>query len=92
MTHVPSGEKVVIVDDVITSGYSIEKAIGAVEQRHCTVVKVITLVDRHEGGSDRIRAKGYSFQSILDFQTVGGKTVRRYPRASPWHFLMTSFA
>lgn len=73
--HVPSGEKVVIVDDVITSGDSIEKAIGAVEQRHCTVVKVVTLVDRHEGGSDRIRAKGYSFQSILDFQTVGGKTV-----------------
>jgi orotate phosphoribosyltransferase len=71
----PSGRRVVIVDDVITSGESIEKAIKAVEQRHCTVVRVITLVDRHEGGSDRIRALGYPFQSILDFQTIGGKTV-----------------
>jgi orotate phosphoribosyltransferase len=70
----PSGKKVIIVDDVITSGGSILKAIEAVEARGCKVVKVIALVDRHEGGSDSVREKGYSFQSILDFRKVGGKT------------------
>lgn len=70
----PSGKRVVIVDDVITSGESILKAITAVEARGCKVVKVIALVDRHEGGSDSVRQKGYRFQSILDFRKVGDKT------------------
>ena len=70
----PSGKRVVIVDDVITSGESVLKAIRAVEARHCKVVKVVALVDRHEGGSDSVRQEGYSFQSILDFRKVGDKT------------------
>lgn len=70
----PSGKNVVIVDDVITSGDSIMKAIRAVKDRGGSVVKVIALVDRHEGGSDLVRNQGYSFQSILDFRTVEGKT------------------
>jgi len=72
---VPDGSRVVIVDDVITSGESILKAIKAVEQRGCKVVRVITLVDRHEGGSDKLRNQGYAFESLLDFQQVKGKTV-----------------
>ena len=71
----PGGSRVVIVDDVVTSGESILKAIKAVEQRGGKVVRVITLVDRHEGGSDKLRSQGYSFESLLDFQQVKGKTV-----------------
>jgi orotate phosphoribosyltransferase len=71
----PDGSRVVIVDDVITSGDSIQKAIEAVEQRGCKVVKVITLVDRHEGGCDRLRSQGYAFESLLDFRQVKGKTI-----------------
>lgn len=29
------------------------------------VVKVIVLVDRHEGGSDRLRQEGYDFTALL---------------------------
>ncbi|UCE82270.1 MAG: orotate phosphoribosyltransferase [Deltaproteobacteria bacterium] len=42
------GEKVVVVDDVITTGGSTIKAIEAVEDLGLTVAKVIVLVDREE--------------------------------------------
>ena len=51
------GTKVVIVDDVVTAGGSVLKAIDDAEQAGCEVVAAITLVDRKEGGGDKIRAK-----------------------------------
>jgi len=30
------------------------------------VVKVIVLVDRHEGGSEQLKKKGYDFTAIID--------------------------
>ena len=65
--HLREGSRVAIVDDVITSGGSIIKAINAVEERNCRVVKVIALVDRHEGGVEKLRGKGYAFKAILGF-------------------------
>lgn len=42
------GRRVVIVDDVITTGASIQKAIDAVQDLGCTVTAVVALVERHE--------------------------------------------
>lgn len=46
-----------IVDDVITSGGSIEKAICAVQQEGSKVKFIFTLVDRQEGGREYIEGK-----------------------------------
>jgi orotate phosphoribosyltransferase len=67
--------KVAIVDDVITTGTSIFKAIEAVEKRNCKVVKVIALLDRHQGGSDELRRRGYDFVAILNADAKGAVTV-----------------
>jgi orotate phosphoribosyltransferase len=58
------GKKVVIVDDVCTTGGSTQEAIAAAEREGCEVVAVISLVDREEGGSDILRAK-YNYRSIF---------------------------
>ncbi len=63
--HLKEGSKVAILEDVLTTGGSVQKAIEAVEAANCTVVKVIALVDRNEGGSDRLRKEGYDFTAIL---------------------------
>lgn len=63
--HLKQGSRVAIVDDVITTGGSVSKAIEAVEAAKCKVVKVMVLVDRHEGGSDRVKGEGYDFSAIL---------------------------
>ncbi len=71
--HLKPGSRVAIVEDVITTGGSVSKAIEAVEAVNCKVVKVIVLVDRHEGGSDKLKKKGYNFTAILHLLPSGEK-------------------
>ncbi|MEX2207723.1 MAG: orotate phosphoribosyltransferase [Myxococcota bacterium] len=49
------GMRVVIVDDVITSGGSVIQAIDSAEDERLKIVQVIVLVDREEGGLKAIK-------------------------------------
>ena len=69
--HLKEGSRVALVDDVITTGGSLLRAIEAVEMAKCKVVKVVALVDRHEGGSDRLKEEGYDFSAILHLYPAG---------------------
>ena len=51
---VQSGDRVVIVDDVITTGGSTIRAIEAARDEGLEVVKAVVLVDREEGGREEI--------------------------------------
>lgn len=67
-----SGDNVVVVDDVITTGGSTLKAIDAIEAEGGTVKFALVLVDREEGGRQAIEARGievvslFSRSSLLD--------------------------
>ena len=63
--------RVAVVDDACTSGSSLMRAIAAVEAAGHQVVKVITLLDRNEGGSDEIRRRGYDFVALLEANDQG---------------------
>ncbi len=67
----PEGGTVAIVDDVITSGKSIIRAIEVVEAAGSQVGKVIVLVDRNEGGADELRSRGYSFTALFSADEKG---------------------
>jgi len=67
----PPGSRVAIVDDVITTGGSVLRAIEAAEAAGCRVVKVIALLDRHQGGSEELRKRGYDFIAILSADASG---------------------
>lgn len=74
--HLPSrGGRVAIVDDVMTKGMSVMNAIEAVEAEGCQVVKVVVLLDRHGGGSEKLRERGYDFSSILSSNDAGEITI-----------------
>lgn len=60
------GSRVAIVDDVCTTGSSLFYAIAAAESVGCSVVKVICVLDRRQGGSDEMRSRGYDFVSLLE--------------------------
>ena len=51
---VQAGDRVVIVDDVITTGGSTIRAIEAAREEGLEVVKAVVLVDREEGGREEI--------------------------------------
>ena len=69
--HLAEGSRVAIVEDVITTGGSVGKVIEAVEAANCRVVKVMAIVDRHEGGSDKLKGQGYDFAAILHLRPSG---------------------
>jgi orotate phosphoribosyltransferase len=50
------GEKVVVIDDVATTGGSTVKAIERARSEGLEVVRAVILVDRQEGGMDNIRS------------------------------------
>ncbi len=60
-----SGDRVVIVEDVITTGGSALKAAAAVITAGGRILGVLALVDREEGGREAIEAAGYSVQSLV---------------------------
>jgi len=63
--HLPPGGQVAIVDDVVTTGGAILRAIEAVEGEGCRVMRVIALLDRQQGGSDELRRRGYDFTPLF---------------------------
>ena len=59
------GSRVVIVDDTVTTGNSLLDAAEAAKQAGCEVVKIVAILDRLQGGSQKIRDCGYEFEAIL---------------------------
>jgi orotate phosphoribosyltransferase len=53
-----AGDRVVVVEDTITTGGSAKKAIDAVRAAGGTIVGVLALVDREEGGREALQAEG----------------------------------
>lgn len=73
--HLPRAGRVAIVDDVITTGGSVLKAIEAVEAEGCQVVKVVALLDRQEGGSEELQRRGYNFGALFSSDVSGEVTI-----------------
>jgi len=63
--NVKKGDRVVIVDDVITTGKSTIEAITKAKEEGLEVVKVIAFIDRQEGGREAIEALGYKVDSVI---------------------------
>lgn len=55
-----SGMRVVLVEDVITTGGSVLKAVTAVENMGAKVVQIVCLVDRDEGAKDSFASYNYT--------------------------------
>ena len=63
--NVQAGERVVIIDDVITTGGSTITAIEAALEAGLVIDRVITLIDREEGGRENILVHCPIVQSVL---------------------------
>jgi len=59
------GAKVAVVEDVVTSGASLLKAIERIAAAGYQPVQALTILDRQEGGSEAIRERGYVLQALF---------------------------
>src|SRR5271163_5204119 len=62
------GSRVILFEDVTTTGGSVMQAAAAVRQRDCTIVKIIAIVDRLEGADQNFKNAGISFESLFTWR------------------------
>lgn len=68
-----AGDRVVVVEDVITSGRSAIQACDAVEAEGGQVLGVLALIDRESGGREAIEARGYPVMTLFGIEEVLGE-------------------
>jgi len=68
---VQSGDRVVIVEDVVTTGGSSLLAIERAEAVGLKVEKVLAIIDRLEGGREAFAARGYELQTLFTVRDFG---------------------
>ncbi len=71
--NLPPGSRVVIVEDVTTTGGSSIKAVERARQEGLEVIGIVTLVDREEGARDNIEGAGVPLRAVFTRTQVVGK-------------------
>ena len=59
-----AGDRVVVIEDVITTGGSALKAVTAIRAAGGVVLGVLAVVDREEGGREALEAEGLAVESL----------------------------
>ena len=68
---VQPGDRVIVVEDVVTTGGSSLAAIEKAEAFGLKVLGVLAIIDRLEGGRETLSARGYSLQTLLTIRDFG---------------------
>ena len=61
----PKGTKVTVLEDVVTTGGSSIKAVEKLRDAGYVVDRIVTIVDRKEGGEDAIKEAGLELRSLF---------------------------
>lgn len=68
------GDRVVVIEDVITTGGSALNAVEAVRAHAGHVLGVLAIVDREEGGRDAIEAAGVPVRALVTRRAILDRT------------------
>jgi orotate phosphoribosyltransferase/uridine monophosphate synthetase len=64
------GERVLLIDDLITSGGSVLETSAALERAGLVVKDVVVLIDREQGATERLRHHGYTLLPIVTLRAM----------------------
>ena len=65
-----SGDRVLLVDDLITTGLNLKKAAEAIKAEGGVVTEVVALLDREEGGKAKLEKTGMKIHTLLQMSEV----------------------
>jgi orotate phosphoribosyltransferase len=68
-----SGDVVLLVEDIATTGGQVVEAAGVITEAGAAVKKIVCVIDRKQGAAENITAAGYKFESILTKDDLGIK-------------------
>jgi orotate phosphoribosyltransferase len=69
-----AGDPVVVIEDVITTGGSADKAVKAVRAARGEVLGVLAVVDREEGGREALEGQGVKVVALTTAAALGLKS------------------
>ena len=64
-------DRVVVVEDVATTGGQVLEAAADISATGATVTAIIAVVDRLQGARERIESAGYLFESLFTVRDLG---------------------
>ena len=67
-----AGDKVAVVEDLVTKGGSALKAIDTLEAADLTVSDVVVLIDREQGGQAALAEAGYQLHTVFVLSEILG--------------------
>jgi orotate phosphoribosyltransferase len=65
-----SGDRVLVVDDLITTGLNLKKAAQAIRAEGGVVKEAVAFLDREEGGKEKLAKSGIKIHTILKISEV----------------------
>ncbi len=66
-----AGDRIVIVEDIATTGGQVLEAAKVIEETGAKVVKIVAVIDRQEGAREKIEGAGYVFASLFTKTDLG---------------------
>jgi orotate phosphoribosyltransferase len=67
------GDRVLLIDDLVTTGSSLRKAAKAITAEGGVVDDAVVLIDRQEGGKERLLQEGIKLHSLLNMDEIANK-------------------
>lgn len=64
------GSEINIIEDVVTTGNSVLKAVNLLRENGCIVKRAITVVDREEGGYELLKDNGVELISLVKLKEI----------------------
>src|SRR5207248_1267952 len=66
-----SGERVLLVEDVVTTGGAAIAAVEVLREAGAQIVRAVAVVDREQGGAEAFRAAGVPFEALFTKTSLG---------------------
>jgi orotate phosphoribosyltransferase len=63
-----TGSRVILFEDVTTTGASVMQAAEQTQRLDCTIVKIISIVDRLEGAAENFTRAGVAFEALFTWR------------------------
>lgn len=74
----PEGSRVVVLEDVVTTGQSAMKAVDRLREAGYQVDQVISLVDRQQGGAEFYQQQGLKFEAVFTIEDMQKRYKARF--------------
>ncbi|MBN1343445.1 MAG: orotate phosphoribosyltransferase [Phycisphaerae bacterium] len=68
-----SGERVLLVEDVVTTAGQIIEAAKSLQDAGAVIERVLAVIDRQEGGRENVEAAGLTFEALFTVSDLGVK-------------------